>query len=352
MIGTALSIKMFAYVVGAPLAAAWLSGLPRRPLMVALDLVRAGAILALPFATDVWQLYGLIFAFTLCSAAFTPAYQASVPQLLPDPDDYATSLARSRIAGELEGAVSPLVAAALFLALSLRGVFLVAMGGFLVSAMLIASARLPSGSRRDATLATAAAGFRALFARRALRGLAPLALGVGAASAMVLVNTVVIVQGGLMLEEEATALALGVFGVGSVAGAVALPTLLRRAPERELMLVGGAMMSAALALGAFATLYVTLLAVWAAIGLGAALASAPAAALIRRAVDPDAYHIVYAAHFSWSAAAMGLGYAAAGWLGATITLKATFAVLAVFAAAATALAAALWPPLAPRPTTP
>ncbi|TVQ56289.1 MAG: MFS transporter [Rhodobacteraceae bacterium] len=352
VIGTALSIKMLAYVLGAPLAAAYLSAVPRRPLMVGLDLLRAGAIFALPFVTHVWQIYALVFLFTLCSAAFTPAYQASVPHLLPDPDAYATSLARSRVASELEGAVSPLIAAALFLALSLRGVFLAAMSGFLLSALLIASARLPTPTPRTGALATVFDGFRRLFSNRALRGLPPLALGVGAASAMVMVNTVVLVQGDYTLPEEATALALGVFGLGSVAGALALPPLLRRAPERALMLAGGATMAGALALGTFAQLYATLLALWAAIGLGAALASAPAASLIRRAVEPEAHQTVYAAWFSWSAASMGIGYAAAGWLGATISLEATFAALAVFAAAAAGLAALLWPALAPRPTTP
>jgi MFS family permease len=344
VIGTALALKMAAYVVGAPLAAAALSGLPRRPLMVGLDLVRAAAILLLPFVTAVWQLYALVFAFTLAAAAFTPAYQASVPALLTDPRAYATSLARSRIAGEVEGAVSPMLAAGLLAVLSLRDVFLAAMAAFLVSALLVATARLPAQEApEEGPLRRLAAGFAALFGLPALRGLVPLGLAAAAAGAMVLVNTVPLVRGTLGLSREAAAAALAVFGLGAVAGAVWMAQLLARLPERAVMLAGGGLMAGALALGTKADHYPTLLALWFVIGLGTALAQGPAAALIRRVCDPADHQTVYAAQFAVGAASAGLGYAAAGWLGSTLTPTATFAVLAAVAAAGTALAAALWP---------
>ncbi len=105
-------------------------------MLIGLDLLRAGAILTLPFVTDLWHLYLAVFVFTAASAAFTPTYQALVPHLLPDPDDYARALAKSRVASELENAVSPMVAAALLLVLSYRGLFLAAMALFLLSIVL------------------------------------------------------------------------------------------------------------------------------------------------------------------------------------------------------------------------
>ena len=61
MLGTALAIKMIAYVVIAPIAGALAEVLPRRGMLVTLDLVRAGVALALPFVSQVWEVYLLIF---------------------------------------------------------------------------------------------------------------------------------------------------------------------------------------------------------------------------------------------------------------------------------------------------
>ena len=49
VLGTALAIKMVAYVTLAPVAAAIAERLPRRAFLVALDLIRAGVIACLPF---------------------------------------------------------------------------------------------------------------------------------------------------------------------------------------------------------------------------------------------------------------------------------------------------------------
>jgi MFS family permease len=61
VLGTALAIKMLAYVGVAPVAQAFADRLPRRSLLVALDLVRASVALCLPFVSEIWQIYLLIF---------------------------------------------------------------------------------------------------------------------------------------------------------------------------------------------------------------------------------------------------------------------------------------------------
>ncbi|MBD82775.1 MAG: MFS transporter, partial [Oceanibulbus sp.] len=72
VLGTVFTIKMVAYVGIAPIAGAFAERLPRRALLVTLDLVRAAVALALPFVTEVWQIYILIFFLQSASAAFTP----------------------------------------------------------------------------------------------------------------------------------------------------------------------------------------------------------------------------------------------------------------------------------------
>src|SRR6056297_2924623 len=61
VLGTVFTIKMVAYVGIAPIAGAFADRVPRRALLVTLDLVRAGVALALPFVTEIWQVYVLIF---------------------------------------------------------------------------------------------------------------------------------------------------------------------------------------------------------------------------------------------------------------------------------------------------
>jgi MFS family permease len=83
VLGTAFAIKMLAYLGIPPIAVTFVERLPRRALLVGLDLARATVVLALPFVTQVWQVYVLIFAFQAASAVFTPTFQATIPDLLP-----------------------------------------------------------------------------------------------------------------------------------------------------------------------------------------------------------------------------------------------------------------------------
>ena len=80
VLGTALALKMIAYVSIAPVVGGLAHVLPRRrDFWSALDLARALIVLALPFVTSVWQVDLLIFLVNACSAAFTPLFQATIP---------------------------------------------------------------------------------------------------------------------------------------------------------------------------------------------------------------------------------------------------------------------------------
>lgn len=107
VLGTALAIKMVAYVVVAPAVGAVADRLPRRALMVTADLVRAGVAVFLPFVGEVWQVYVLIFLLQSASAAFTPTFQAVIPDVLPEERAYTRALSMSRLAYDLESLFSP-----------------------------------------------------------------------------------------------------------------------------------------------------------------------------------------------------------------------------------------------------
>ena len=113
VLGTALAVKMVAYVGVAPLAGAFAARLPRRGLLIGLDLGRAAVALLLPFVTEIWQIYVLVFVLQSASATFTPAFQSVIPAILPDERSYTKALSLSRLAYDLEAVASPALAAVL-----------------------------------------------------------------------------------------------------------------------------------------------------------------------------------------------------------------------------------------------
>ncbi|WP_292741710.1 MFS transporter, partial [Methylophaga sp. UBA2687] len=121
VMGTAMAIKMIAYVLIAPLASALAESVPRRVMLVSLDIVRAVTALALPFVTEVWEVYVLIAVLQSASAAFTPTFQSIIPDTLPDEDDYTKALSLSRLAYDLENLISPALAAIFLLVTSWHG---------------------------------------------------------------------------------------------------------------------------------------------------------------------------------------------------------------------------------------
>ncbi|YBW40240.1 MFS transporter [Nitrobacter sp. TKz-YC01] len=144
VLGTALAIKMIAYVGIAPIAGSLAGHAPRRSFLVTMDLIRASVAIALPFVTQVWQVYLLIFLLQAASAAFTPTFQATIPDVLPDEHDYTRALSLSRLAYDLENLLSPALAAALLTVISFNILFAGTVIGFVCSALLVISVLIPS----------------------------------------------------------------------------------------------------------------------------------------------------------------------------------------------------------------
>ena len=346
VLGTALAVKMIAYVGVAPVASAFAEQLPRRRVLVCLDLVRAAVAVSLPFVTEVWQVYVLIFVLQSASAGFTPTFQATIPDVLPDEAAYTRALSLSRLAYDLESLISPALAAALLTVMSFHALFAGTVVGFLASAALVVSVLLP-GPRpagRRGIYDRTTRGLRIYLATPRLRGLLALSMAVSAAGAMVIVNTVVIVQSGFGLTQQATALALAAFGGGSMAAALVLPRLLDALPDRAAMLAGGTVMAGGL-LAAAVLLpgYEGLLAIWLLLGFGYSVTQTPSGRLLRRSSHPEDRPALFAAQFALSHACWLVTYPAAGWLGAAYGMPTAFLLLSAVAGAAVIVAAMLWP---------
>ena len=350
VLGTALAIKMIAYVGVAPLAGDLAARLPRRAFLVTLDLIRAAVALALPFVDQVWQIYLLIALLQSASAAFTPAFQATIPDILPQEEDYTRALALSRLAYDLENLLSPALAALLIGLLGFHWLFGATVLGFLGSAALVLSVTLPRRqSGHGATQRRVGEGMRIYLKTPRLRGLLALNLAVAAAGAMVIVNTVVLVRGTLGLTDADVALAMAAFGCGSMVAALVLPRLLDRIGDRPVMLSAASAMT--LLLFGFAAiaarlphgaLWIALLIVWALLGTSYSAAQVPTGRLLRRSAHAADRPSLFAAQFALSHACWLITYPLAGWLG-TVGMPATALTLAALAALGSALAFILWP---------
>ncbi|NGO14560.1 MFS transporter [Streptomyces sp. HC44] len=362
VLGTALAIKMVAYVAIAPAIGAIADRLPRRALMAGADLIRATVALSLPFVDQVWQVYVLIFLLQSASAAFTPTFQAVIPDVLPAERDYTQALSLSRLAYDLESLFSPALAAALLSVVTYNWLFLGTVVGFLASAVLVVSAVLPkpaaaSAARTGGVYAKATAGIRLFFATPRLRALLVLNLAVAAASAMVTVNSVVYVRNHLSLGAADVSLALGAYGGGSMLVALLLPRVLDRVPDRTVMLRGALLLTLVFAglggvtaAGSGGWRWPALLLTWAAFGAACSMVLTPTGRLIRRSAPPEQRTSAFAAQFSLSHSCWLLTYPLAGWLGATAGLQWAVVSLGTIALGAGLVALRLWPSAEPSAT--
>lgn len=347
VLGTALALKMIAYVGLAPIVGAFAHRLPRKGLLVGLDVLRAGLVLLFPFVDAVWQIYLLIFLLNAGSAAFTPTFQAAIPDVLPDEARYTRALSLSRLAYDLENLLSPALAALLLTVTSFDTLFVLNSTGFVISGALVLSAAMPAAvvsERAGGVIDNLTFGIRSYLATPRLRGLLALNFGVAMAGAMIIVNTVVYVRDRLGGSETEVAQAMAAAGAGSMAVALLLPGMLDRLSDRVVMMTGGTVLGLGLALGAIVQPdFIGLLGIWLLLGAGSSLVQTPSGRLLRRSSHASDRAAYFSAQFALSHACWLLAYPLAGYLAIALPFSAVFAILAATAAVSTIVAMMVWP---------
>jgi MFS family permease len=346
VLGTALAFKMVAYVVFAPIVGGLAHRFARKPFLIAMDIVRAGIVLAMPFVTSVWQIYVLIFVLNLFSAGFKPVFAATIPDILPEERAYTRALSYSRLAYDLENLLSPMFAGLALLFMTYTGLFISNSVAFLVSAVLIVATVLPPGERADrlgGVWNQISFGIRGYLKTPRLRGLLALYLAVASASAMVIVNTVVYIKENLALTSSDVALALAAAGGGSMLAALSLPKILDRVADRPVMLVGAVCMAIGVGLMGTGPTFAAVLPIWCLIGVGWSLVQTPAGRVVNRSASATDRPAYFSAQFALSHACWLVFYPIAGQLGTRIGIESAALILGVAILVFAALAALVWP---------
>lgn len=343
VLGTALSLKMAVSVVVPLVASAHATGMHRREWMISLNFIRAGSLLFLPFVNSVWQIYLLIVLFQSAAAASRATYLAIVPDMLADEEEYARAVVKTRIAYSAEGLLSPAIAALLLLFVSFRGVFIAAMVLFALAATIIAGLAIPAGkSALPSMIQRTAANIRTLLTEPALQGALVISAAAITVSAMVLVNTIVLVRGVFDLDDRAAAIGLAAFGAGSIVASLLLPRLISRRGERDVMIWSGAAMTALLIAGAWLPSYLAMIVLWIMLGGLSTLGHLPVELLLRRMTERGDRQGLYAAHYSIDSMILLIAYLAAGWIGAEEGMAVAFISLGLFCGVMSLIAMKVW----------
>ena len=351
VLGSILVLKMVAYLVIAPVAGGMAHLLPRRVWLVGLDVLRAVIVLCLPFVDQVWQIFALVFVVNAASAAFTPVFQAIIPEILPDEKAYTKGLSYARLAYDLENLASPALAAALLVIWSFDSLFMANSMTFAISALLIMTAHIPQAATTDRTggiYANTVFGIVAYLKTPRLRGLLAVYFAVSSIGAMIIVNTVVLTRGVLAGSEILTTGFLACAGGGSMVAAFLIPGLIERLGERRLMLSG--IIGAALAMLLGGSLMITggesviaFAVLWGIAGAGTTLAQTPGGRLVQRSAGDGDRSAFFAANFALSHGGWLFAYGIIGWLGSLTDLSVAFLASGGLAFSATIAAVMLWP---------
>jgi MFS family permease len=351
VLGSILVLKMVAYLVIAPIAGGMAHLLPRRVWLVGLDVLRALVVLCLPFVDQIWQIFILVFVVNAASAAFTPVFQAIIPEILEDEKTYTKGLSYARLAYDLENLISPALAAALLFIWSFDSLFLANSLTFAVSAVLIVTvnvAKAAATDREGGIYANTRFGIVAYLKTPRLRGLLAVHFAVSCVGAMIIVNTVVLTRAVLGGSEILTTVFLGCAGGGSMIAAFVIPRMIDVIYERRLMMSGIFVAALAMIVGAFAAgasmtvvwIYAVL---WIVAGAGTTFAQTPGGRLIQRSASAGDRSAFFAANFALSHGGWLVAYGLVGWLGSLVDLSTAFYASGGLALAGAITALVLWP---------
>jgi MFS family permease len=273
--------------LAAPAAGVLVDRVSRRSAMIAADLARAALLLVAAVAPAPSALYLLAALHSVAAAVFQPAQASAVPLAVPAADlPRANGLSQS--AASLVMVAGPLIGAELFLTAGLVPTLLADAASFLLSALLVAGARLRPAAGEGAEtrpLADLRAGWRYVSGHGTIRQLLLLFFVSLLCVGLWLPLAPFFIRDFLGGSERVLSLQLSAFGAGGALGGLAAPRLVARLGQ------GGTLLGSLLAEAALMTAYsavprvavsIAILFVW---GIVVTVAAVPFYSLVQTLVE-------------------------------------------------------------------
>ncbi|APS49444.1 hypothetical protein DA717_13710 [Piscirickettsiaceae bacterium NZ-RLO2] len=141
------------------------------------------------------------------------------------------------------------------------------------------------------------------------------------AGAMVIINTVVYIQGTYHLSESITALTMAVFGIASLITTISIPALSQYASSNKLMKCGALFCIGGFAIGILTPNLTGIFIIWFILGIGASLIETLIGLTITENITQEKQNNYFTAYFSLSHACWLSAYFITGWIGNQIAMQ-------------------------------
>jgi MFS transporter, NRE family, putaive nickel resistance protein len=341
VLGQALMLRIVAFLLFSQTAGVLADRMSRKPILIASDLARFGLIALFPFITTVWQVYAAVFAVNCLTAFFTPAYEASLPEVVGE-KDYVQALSYSRVAVDVEAIAGPALAGVLIAFMSLRWVFWFDALTYLFSAALVATVNLPRRSKAPKDEVRLPGGFwreitygtRILVRNAAIRQALVLSLAEAAAGACAIVVTVAYVRDVVGGTEAQFSILMACVGLGSAVTALVVSRITKaaEAPASDAgelhaarhrwapvsLMAGGLILSISVLPGVLNPPLTVFGLLWMLNGAGQALIAIPSSTLVAVHTTNDERGRAFAAHFAITHAWWLIAYPVTGRLASAL----------------------------------
>jgi MFS family permease len=322
----------------APLTGAVSDKFGLRRVMITCELIQGAimTLIALALPMPLPLLLALVAVRAIAGQVFQPASRAAIPALVRDRD---LESANSTLGFGTNGAeaVGPLLAAALFPLLGIRGVLLVDAATFFVSAALLIAVRPAARAprQRSSLLADARSGLGYIWSAPAVRVIALGFFAVVAFNGIDDVALVLLAKDNLGAGDSAIGLLLAAVGIGLLLGYLLLTRYGARVSMVALLLLGFAVSSVGNLLTGLAWAVAAAFTVQTVRGAGIAAMDVAANTLLQRLVPAGMLGRVFGNLYGAIGVAAGLSYVGGGLLLDATSAPTTFLVAGAGGALAT-----------------
>ncbi|MDQ3019010.1 MAG: MFS transporter [Bacteroidota bacterium] len=322
ILATSLTLRVTAFVIFSPYAGVLADRIDRKKILYVTHLARMVIVGMLPFVTEVWQVYLLVFMLNIFNGFFTPTYKAVIPQIIKNKDEYVQAISLSSGTYQLLGVLGPGVAGGLAAVIGLREIFFLDAFTFIIAAVLIFTlpGRLIVTEKNNTSIiknniwSDIKKGTRDLFKDNLIRFALIMEFVAAVAGAQILVNTVGHIKGALHLGSTQYGWAMSAFGVGATIAAFSLGILSKNVKQSTFIILGAFLIAFAITPANYVGIY-PLIALWLFAGMGQSFVEIPAQTLIAERIPVKEQGKVYGAHFAWSHLWWAIAYPVAGFLG-------------------------------------